>query len=722
MANEPTPSNIDNLKLGITTSELITATKQHIDNLYDANTAQGIAIKSAEETAKNALLLAQQKNKVKSYTSLDEMYRAFEAAGDNDFNVGDEILIADTAFSHDFWVSDKQETPFIENTPQSTFALPSFETGNIGYFTLSRLENNIEVANMVVANSNFTKANEIIIANSASSKEVVGSGYTITDKFPISENNTIPTAYTVASRIASINTTVNQNMSTISQHSTQITLNTQAISDNSSLIAKTNSDVSSLQTKATTQENKITSIEERFDEFATKEELKNAGKVQSISINKVPQEIDDNGNVNLELGDIGGGKVKDVQLNSLSILNEETGIANIVLDDLKSDYIEVAPQKNAITVKNITYDAIVVENNEDVTLELFNRNGEEVITQIINKNNQLYYCLPQDDENTYYLRKANGNTTNNNNSVLESLLGIKTVDVKFLNNNLQGQTGDYNSETKNTTIRKIIHFDKLFAMINGVKLLDNSEEWTLIYAENVTNKNIVTKHPNTSITNEVIFKIYATNDNGATIGIQEVIIKSVSSPSVSYNVSFPLKTFKGIEHNELLKIEKLNQATYYNHNLHFHFTPIIQLQDGFNSEVLANVYINYVDNDPTETTDIKELINCNFFQTILEKKKEYVFASSGSLVISPFTTGQTGGILTTPYGILHSVKITNTGIPYLTIEGGFFDLEIVERVDIGNGIKSLALRPNKLEKSFLLSSPEGLKISRHTTVPVSLID
>lgn len=111
------------------------------------------------------------------------------------------------------------------------------------------------------------------------------------------------------------------------------------------------------------------------------------------------------------------GKVKDVQVNGSTVLDESTGIANIVIDvkNLQGNYVEVTP--TAVTLNSKSYKAIVVAET-DVTLEVLNSEGKAVVTQVIRANGNIYYCLPSTDTNTYTLRKVGGNAVGGGSSKL----------------------------------------------------------------------------------------------------------------------------------------------------------------------------------------------------------------------------------------------------------------------------------------------------------------
>lgn len=127
--------------------------------------------------------------------------------------------------------------------------------------------------------------------------------------------------------------------------------------------------------------------------------------------------VNSEGNLTYDGNEI--GKVKDVQVNGDTVLDESTGIANIVINvaDLKGNYVEnITP--TAVTLNDKSYKAIVVEET-DVTLEVLNSEGKAVVTQVIRANGNIYYCLPSTDENTYTLRKVGGNSVSEDISELE---------------------------------------------------------------------------------------------------------------------------------------------------------------------------------------------------------------------------------------------------------------------------------------------------------------
>lgn len=88
------------------------------------------------------------------------------------------------------------------------------------------------------------------------------------------------------------------------------------------------------------------------------------------------------------------GKVKDVTVNNVSVVND-AGIAAINIDDLVSDYIDIAMADNVWTTKTVNgtdYQAIKVAKT-DTALGVFNSIGQEMVVQKVYDNNYLYLCV-----------------------------------------------------------------------------------------------------------------------------------------------------------------------------------------------------------------------------------------------------------------------------------------------------------------------------------------
>ena len=366
-------SNIEDLKLGLPQSELIQNTKAHIDALYDQNSEQATSISNAQKKADDAYLLASRKHKIVVYDTLDAMISALNSATATKFDIGDAIYIKDASYTRDFWVSAKQDTKYTNQTNESGFKADNFEKGYVGYFELSILDETPDVTNMVTSDENITDSKIVL---GAGNKKVKGSSYLITTTLDNSDSK-VPTSKAVSSAI----------------------------------------------------DTKINSIEKYTLPIASETTLGGVKVGENLS-------VDANGVLSVTIKSDEIGKVKDVQVNGETVVDENTGIANIVINvaDLKGSYVDVTPTANAITVNDTPYNAIIVENDTDITLELLNSSGEAVVTQIVRKDNKLYYCLPSGDTKTYKLRKVSGNTVGNGGSTsqLEARVGILETNVKAL--------------------------------------------------------------------------------------------------------------------------------------------------------------------------------------------------------------------------------------------------------------------------------------------------
>lgn len=393
------PSNIEDLKLGKSQAELIQNTKTHIDKLYDKNSEQATSISIAQKKADDAYLLASRKHKIVAYDTLSAMINALNSANETDFDIGDEIYIKDASYTRDFWVSAKQDTKYTNQTNESGFKVDNFEKGYVGYFELSILDERPEITNMVTSDENITDSKIVL---GAGNKKVKDSKIAITTTAPslTSTNNTVPTSQAVFSAIDSIAS------SKITPVATSLTAEINQIKNGTTTVGKA--------TQATQDENgnPITST------YATKEELKTAGTVKTVSVNGgTPVPPDDNGNINL----------------SVSVTSGE---------ELKALYDEVTSTDSRWTTYKIgttAYDAILVDDT-NVVYDVLNDEGYTIITQIVRdtSNKKLYICFVRDTtkSKSYFLRQLSGNAvgggSSGDTSQLEARVGILETNVKAL--------------------------------------------------------------------------------------------------------------------------------------------------------------------------------------------------------------------------------------------------------------------------------------------------
>lgn len=342
-------SNITDLKLGISQSELIQNTKTHIDTLYDQNSAQATDITKAQKTADDAYLLASQKHKIVAYDTLSAMITALNSANKDEFNIGDEIYIKDTAYTRDFWVSGKQDTPYTNQTDKNGFKADKFDKGYVGYFELSILDERPEVTNMVTSDENITDGNIVL---GAGNKKVKGSSVKITD---------LATTANLGNAIASTKTDI---------------LNTVAGS------------------------------------YATKDELANAGKVKSVSINGgTKNEPDLNGNIDLDLSDIGGAAL-GTDIKQATLINYPS--------DSDPQYKAIQMDKNSVVIE------VLKKENDEYS---------SVVTQSIVVGEFTYYLLDKSaTTGDYWYREVGGNVVGGGGSTsqLENRVGILETNVEAL--------------------------------------------------------------------------------------------------------------------------------------------------------------------------------------------------------------------------------------------------------------------------------------------------
>lgn len=89
------------------------------------------------------------------------------------------------------------------------------------------------------------------------------------------------------------------------------------------------------------------------------------------------------------------GKVKDVKVNNVSKLDEDTGIVNITIDveALESEYTSISANSLVTkTVNDTDYYAIKVVET-DVPLEVYNSNGDQLLTHTVRDGGYLYICV-----------------------------------------------------------------------------------------------------------------------------------------------------------------------------------------------------------------------------------------------------------------------------------------------------------------------------------------
>ena len=113
--------------------------------------------------------------------------------------------------------------------------------------------------------------------------------------------------------------------------------------------------------------------------------IANAGKIQGIKVD-------------------GSDSTLDIDESGIVTIPKQT----VTADDLEANYDTTATPTSCL-INGTTYNAIKVEDT-DVTLEVFNSDGEAVITQIIRPNDGfIYFCFEDNDTDTYTIRKVGGN-------------------------------------------------------------------------------------------------------------------------------------------------------------------------------------------------------------------------------------------------------------------------------------------------------------------------
>ena len=128
--------------------------------------------------------------------------------------------------------------------------------------------------------------------------------------------------------------------------------------------------------------------------FATlNSKIANAGKIQGIKVD-------------------GSDSTLDIDESGIVTIPKQT----VTADDLEANYDTTATPTSRL-INGTTYNAIKVEDT-DVTLEVFNSDGEAVITQIIRPNDGfIYFCFEDNDTDTYTIRKVGGNAVSGGGSV-----------------------------------------------------------------------------------------------------------------------------------------------------------------------------------------------------------------------------------------------------------------------------------------------------------------
>ena len=106
------------------------------------------------------------------------------------------------------------------------------------------------------------------------------------------------------------------------------------------------------------------------------------------------------------------GMVKDVQVNGTSVLDPNSGIANISIeiDDLGSEFTEVTASASK-AINGTTYYGFNITNaTEDVSLEVYNSAGQQIVVQKVRNttNNTIFVACSTTSGGTYYVRKLSG--------------------------------------------------------------------------------------------------------------------------------------------------------------------------------------------------------------------------------------------------------------------------------------------------------------------------
>lgn len=107
------------------------------------------------------------------------------------------------------------------------------------------------------------------------------------------------------------------------------------------------------------------------------------------------------------------GMVKDVQVNGTSVLDPDSGVANIsiAIDDLGSEFTEVTASASK-AINGTTYYGFNIANaTEDVSLEVYNSSGQQIVVQKVRNttNNTIFVACSTTSGGTYSVRSIGGN-------------------------------------------------------------------------------------------------------------------------------------------------------------------------------------------------------------------------------------------------------------------------------------------------------------------------
>lgn len=414
--------HVTDLKLGITQEEFLKKTETHLETLYEQNVAQGTAITSAQTKAEEAIAAAQGKTKGIVYANLSAMVTGLRSKARTDLNVGDNIYI--TAIDvPDFWVADVPDSQNVSND-ENTLIINNYNNTHIGYFVISKLETQKAVITNMVETDNDITANQIVFG--AGNRKVKGSGYTITETAPSEDSNhtSVPTSKAVYDAVEGAVANVHSHSNKDILDKTTASFTTAAATKLAGIEANANNYAhpSNYTEKTTSGLYKMTV--DKYGHVTAGDEVgeatESASGLMSATDKQKLNAIDDSlkGVTADEIG-----KVQDVQVDGVSVLKD--GIANIDISDisvdveeLEANYVPVTPQ--AVTLNGKAYKAIVVKET-DVSLEVLNSEGKAVVTQVIRANDNIYYCLPSTDTNTYTLRKVGGNAVGGGSSKLVTI-------------------------------------------------------------------------------------------------------------------------------------------------------------------------------------------------------------------------------------------------------------------------------------------------------------
>ena len=371
---EELKGKINNLKLGTTQENFLTTTKEALSTIADDNEIQSANITKAQTTAENALRVATTQYLSVSYADIDAMITALEtlpySEALNKLGKGDLIITVDPN-EPDFWIVEKKEN-FVTSNDKNTLINNNYLTTQFGYFVISKNNNDkVNIEGMVKADENLS-ANSIVIG-ADSTKKVKDSKIAITSTAPSpsSTDYTVPTSQAVSSAINNQITSVGSTL----------TGRINNIENGNTIVGKATKDANG---------NVIT------DTYATKDELANAGKVKSVSINKgTPVEPDTDGNIDLTIS---------VSSESEPLESTLTKVPNSELANY--DYYN--------GVNYVTYKAIKLEAKVVVT-GVYNSQKQSIITQPIavteSDVDYIYYLVATDgtEEAEYYYQTIEGN-------------------------------------------------------------------------------------------------------------------------------------------------------------------------------------------------------------------------------------------------------------------------------------------------------------------------